>query len=535
MGTASGFRILSTDSSKVIAKREQSASTTTTTDTTHHHVPVRHMGGIAIVEMLYRSNVIALVGGGTHPAFPNNKVMIWDDAREKNIIEMEFPSPVKAVKLTRHRIIVALLNKVFVYTLSAKPSRLYTFDTIDNEQGLLAVSPYPAHLLQPNTTSDTKLANNTNISSSMYTALVAIPGRTKGQVQVLQLRIPMTSSLDSATTTSDTPQTLPSVSIIAAHTSPLAALAVSDQGHLIATASETGTLIRIYESKSGRLVNELRRGADRAIIYCIAFNPLATRVLVASDKHTVHVFNLFNTDKSSNRNSGKRISSNGIVIQPRPHSHGPLSSSPSLRSYVRNESLTRLPAFSSSNSNINSISSVGRLGTAPPPLPARGSISGTYAGSNESGRYGQQRPSSQQSPIRSSNRSSALSFLSSYIPIPVVGSYLTSEWSFAQFTLPLERKTIVAFVPKKSITVSPRNNSSSAVPSSGGFGEDEHTSIVALSADGSMYRFTFDPLLGGECSRERYVRFFRGIHAGSSVYDVGPGGVGGDEDWEEED
>ncbi|KAJ2711110.1 Phosphatidylinositol 3,5-bisphosphate-binding protein [Coemansia spiralis] len=82
------------------------------------------------------------------------------------------------------------------------------------------------------------------------------------------------------------------INIIAAHATAISALAVSADGAMVASASEKGTLIRIFSTVNGRLLHELRRGVDRADIHSIAFSPDGTRLCVSSDKGTVHIFNL---------------------------------------------------------------------------------------------------------------------------------------------------------------------------------------------------------------------------------------------------
>ena len=57
-----------------------------------------------------------------------------------------------------------------------------------------------------------------------------------------------------------------------AHQSELAYISVNYQGTMVATASIKGTLIRVFDTKTGNQLIELRRGADTAKLYCINFS-----------------------------------------------------------------------------------------------------------------------------------------------------------------------------------------------------------------------------------------------------------------------
>lgn len=85
--------------------------------------------------------------------------------------------------------------------------------------------------------------------------------------------------------------------IVIAHESALTTLTVPPSGRIFATTSSKGTLIRIWNSHTGNLARELRRGTDRAEIFGVAFKSDESEICVWSDKGTIHVFRLGNVNE----------------------------------------------------------------------------------------------------------------------------------------------------------------------------------------------------------------------------------------------
>jgi WD40 repeat protein len=79
---------------------------------------------------------------------------------------------------------------------------------------------------------------------------------------------------------------------IDAHQGELGCIAINQSGTLVATASDKGTLIRVWDTVKKVILNELRRGSDPATVYCINFSLDSDFLCCSSDKGTIHIFAL---------------------------------------------------------------------------------------------------------------------------------------------------------------------------------------------------------------------------------------------------
>jgi len=350
-GTNQGFRIYNCDPFKETFRR------------------VFPNEGVGYVEMLFRCNILALVGGGHNPKYPPNKVMIWDDHQNRCIGELSFRSDVKAVKLRRDRVVVVLEHKIYVYNF-ADLKLVDHIETMTNSRGLCALCPAP------------------------QSTVLVCPGLQKGHIRIELYDLKKTT-------------------LIPAHEAPLGCFALNMNGTRLATASERGTLVRIWDAVSGDKLQELRRGADVAEIYSICFSKDCKWLTLSSDKNTVHIFALDRHvwDGSASKEKKKR------------------------------------------------------------PAPPKEDVS-------ENVEYDSKLSESQGKGV---NVTSNFKMFKGILP-----KYFSSQWSFAQFKVPVAERTIAAF----------------------GTTDNEH-SVIVVSAAGTFYKLFFDPEKGGDCILKQSAEFIK--------------------------
>ncbi|KXN92837.1 Autophagy-related protein 18 [Leucoagaricus sp. SymC.cos] len=278
-------------------------------------------GARGIVEMLFCTSLIALVGAADQPQSSPRKLQIVNTKRQSMICELLFPSSILAVKLNRKTLVIVLETEIYIYDIS-NMRLLHVIETTPNPEAICALSPsaynsylaYPSPVpspsspLAPPTTGGKSLSEGSGSSggSSSHTttsASTAGSAHQSGDVLIFSTR------------------SLTVANVIQAHKAPISFLAIDSTGTLLATSSDKGTVIRVWSIPGAEKLYQFRRGTREAKIYSMNFNLVGTLLAVSSAHDTVHIFKLGNRGKGTSgspgmASSGSSGSSVGDAVSP---------------------------------------------------------------------------------------------------------------------------------------------------------------------------------------------------------------------------
>ncbi|XP_059804462.1 WD repeat domain phosphoinositide-interacting protein 1 isoform X1 [Hypanus sabinus] len=237
VGTSSGYKLFSLAS---VDRLEEIYRCTDTPD-------------IYIVERLFSSSLVVVVSLSTP-----RRMNVYHFKKGTEICNYSYSNTILTVRLNRQRLIVCLEESIYIHNIKDLKLLKTIQDIPPNRTGLCALS-----------------INHSN-------SYLAYPGNaTIGEIVIYDA-----NNLDS-------------VSVIPAHDGPLAALTFNSTGSKLASASEKGTVIRVFSTPEGQKLYEFRRGMKRYVnIGSLAFSKDSQFLSASSNTETIHVFKL---EQSSQR------------------------------------------------------------------------------------------------------------------------------------------------------------------------------------------------------------------------------------------
>ena len=206
-------------------------------------------GGIGAVEMIYKSNFLAMIGGGEAPLFNNNKVVIWDENKSRIISDLKFLTNVINIKLKKDLLFVVCESRIYIFNLNTYDT-IYTIDTGKNLKGLIAIN------------------NDPTFTVMAYPSIKGLDNVTikhfKNKKNVIDIEQNYIISF----------------------------MAINYDGTLLATSNEKGTLIKIFSCIDGNFLMLFRRGYEKVENIYLSFDNENKFMAVTSTKGTIHIFSL---------------------------------------------------------------------------------------------------------------------------------------------------------------------------------------------------------------------------------------------------
>ncbi|KAF8886740.1 WD40 repeat-like protein [Infundibulicybe gibba] len=246
-------------------------------------------GARGIVEMLFCTSLIALVGAADQPQSSPRKLQIVNTKRQSMICELLFPSSILAVKLNRKTLVIVLETEIYIYDIS-NMRLLHVIETTSNPDAICALSPSAdsSYLAYPSPVPSPTAALTTQPTSVPPAASSSTAPPQSGDVLLFSTR------------------SLTVANVIQAHKAPISFLSINSTGTLLATASDKGTVIRVWSIPGAEKLYQFRRGTREARIYSINFNLVSSLLAVSSAHETVHIFKLGSQKPSSSSSSSSK-------------------------------------------------------------------------------------------------------------------------------------------------------------------------------------------------------------------------------------
>ena len=289
LATENGFRILKADSGALLHKFDT-------------------IGPMRICEMLRDTRLIVCVGDGgglETPDLSPRRLKILNVDWETLIADLAFRTTVRSVKMNRHVLVVCEDEEVTVFEMKGLTRVMNVPQRNVNAEGkgVMAINSDAVSASdfssssekgeEKEETKDDQSATNTN---SSYLAVVSHLSETTVVIYDLH-NVHVATEIPNA------------------HEGPVAMLAFSQKGDILASCSVKGTVVRTWDVPSGEPRNIFRRGSTTAEITSLQFAYSSERfafepelLAVASDSGTAHVFQCFESatkSSCSNKEEGK--------------------------------------------------------------------------------------------------------------------------------------------------------------------------------------------------------------------------------------
>ena len=226
------------------------------------------LGGVKICALLHNHPIVVIV-----PSATDRVLQLFDLKTSKVLAEVQFDSTILNVMINTKRLVVVgeRTMHLFDWTQDGMPCitqkhPIQTFSPV-NTKGLASLSE-----VHPETHSCYLAFPQSSVTAT--TAGTAVTGSSKGEVFLVD-----------ATNAHQ-------LGSLLAHSGPIQALRFTPNGSMLATASDKGTIIRVFATPSKEVLYSFRRGRFQTTIYDLRFSFDMQLLAATASSGSVHIFKL---------------------------------------------------------------------------------------------------------------------------------------------------------------------------------------------------------------------------------------------------